>query len=690
MINQSLVTEDFKIEPIVIQPLERYTTHRRYPHLEGLGARLVLVEVPGLDPGESNKNRSDLAKLKGLATWLSEIWFAKGSLSPANIGGIVYLHDITLDRAAADIPKRYIPILGRLLPFEIPLTSVLLVTTKWRNLEPSVDGEAREKELDTEHWATLTRPKQRGREGLGATVMRFGANHTAETEGDDALTILHLALSHADRSAGAHFLERCRRLRSTIDRRTVRNADFTRKLRQELDASIRILDLLSSPEKNASALGGRTDLAQSLKESVEDLERLTSQLTTIDTVYIFALEVYTTFKTISNRLNFYTRSNVKEGVRTAYSDVRKVYGNSPKCSRPKRNTCLPVYIILLSGSLLPRTMARYPNPGPPSDSRLSDAKDTDIVIPVIGDTGAGKSYFINQVLRSLGQKDQAAVGESLSACTQGIDPIVIEGQTRQYTCLRDRRIILVDCPGFDTDMDTSADFQILKRLATWLKQSYPKGTVLGGIVYMHDISVTRSQPDGFQKKLAWLNQLYDDKVPFSAVVFVTSKWGREEEETCVKREQEYQDVHWKNVLNPAREGEKGARVMRLKASSKTEPKPEEESAWEVITSILKEMENRAVKGLLTEVRRIERSSIRGQDAKAAAELRTALERMKQAEDRLTVLKEGADQDGESDAERRKELGEAEENVQALSQRIQKLAYSLLGQLSRLSRWLFSS
>lgn len=73
--NKTLATQNgFKIEPIVIHPLERYSIHRLYPHLEGLGSRVVIVETPGFDPGEPDKNRSDLAKLKSIATWLSETW----------------------------------------------------------------------------------------------------------------------------------------------------------------------------------------------------------------------------------------------------------------------------------------------------------------------------------------------------------------------------------------------------------------------------------------------------------------------------------------------------------------------------------------------------------------------------------------------------------------------------------------
>ena len=76
-VNQALATQSgFKFEPVVIHPLERYTIATRYPHIEGLGTRIVIVETPGFDQGEIARNCTDLDKLKGLASWLSETWSA--------------------------------------------------------------------------------------------------------------------------------------------------------------------------------------------------------------------------------------------------------------------------------------------------------------------------------------------------------------------------------------------------------------------------------------------------------------------------------------------------------------------------------------------------------------------------------------------------------------------------------------
>ncbi|TEB26433.1 hypothetical protein FA13DRAFT_1816886 [Coprinellus micaceus] len=258
-VNQTLATQrDFKIEPIVIHPIERYMTIARlYPHLESLGTRIIVVETPGLDPGETAKGYTDLDKLKGLASWfLKNGQFPKGTFSQANVGGIIYLHDISLDRGSKEVPKRYFNLMNQLLGFDIPLASVMLVTTKWKNVEPD-DGEKRESELNREHWNTLTTPagEQGGRD------VNFG-----------------------DR------------------RETIRDPDFTRQLTLQLKKSTRISRLLLGMEEGGTNWEVQSDPAQHLKESVEDLSRLMSQLTTRDAMRLFALEVSSTFKMIYNRM----------------------------------------------------------------------------------------------------------------------------------------------------------------------------------------------------------------------------------------------------------------------------------------------------------------------------------------------------------------------------------------------------
>ncbi|KAJ2932710.1 hypothetical protein H1R20_g4379, partial [Candolleomyces eurysporus] len=104
-----------------------------------------------------------------------------------------------------------------------------------------------------------------------------------------------------------------------------------------------------------------------------------------------------------------------------------------------------------------------------ADTALTDARETDIVIPIMGATGAGKSSFINALLDYFGIVKRFEVGSALASCTSDLESVVIEGQTNNWKRIRGHRIVIVDTPGFD---DTYAgDFEILQRIARWLEES---------------------------------------------------------------------------------------------------------------------------------------------------------------------------------------------------------------------------
>ena len=69
------------------------------------------------------------------------------------------------------------------------------------------------------------------------------------------------------------------------------------------------------------------------------------------------------------------------------------------------------------------------------------------------------------MLNKLAGKEVVMVGLGLESCSTEIKPVIIQHPTEE-----NRRIILVDTPGFDdTNVD---DVEILKSIADWLAQSY--------------------------------------------------------------------------------------------------------------------------------------------------------------------------------------------------------------------------
>ncbi|KAF6749527.1 P-loop containing nucleoside triphosphate hydrolase protein [Ephemerocybe angulata] len=277
-------------------------------------------------------------------------------------------------------------------------------------------------------------------------------------------------------------------------------------------------------------------------------------------------------------------------------------------------------------------------------------KGRDIIIPVMGATGAGKSYLINTLLRATGNKEVAIVGRELSSCTVDLLPVRIKGLASRYDALENGDVIIVDTPGFD---DTKAsDFEILKRIAEWLKQSCKGGAVLGGVIYVHDISQDRFSGTA-RKNLEMFNHLCGDAA-LHKVMLVTSKWGRQGGRDFGARENELQAKHWRSMLG----GQGKARTMRLDSRN------EGESAVRIVDSILGHV---ALSSLLTDVLQIQNELVNRkkflQQTQAAKALRAQLEEMIQAQTEML----------RNDAKAAEGDKEAEAQVLAEERRLQDLA-----------------
>ncbi|KAF5325901.1 hypothetical protein D9611_000785 [Ephemerocybe angulata] len=309
-------------------------------------------------------------------------------------------------------------------------------------------------------------------------------------------------------------------------------------------------------------------------------------------------------------------------------------------------------------------MASSPQPPQPTKVR-------DIIIPVMGATGAGKSYLINALLRARGNKQLATVGCELASCTVNLQAFRIEGLTSKYGALENGDVIIVDTPGFD---DTFAsDFEILKRIADWLKSSCEDGAILGGVIYLHDISQDRFSGTA-RKNLEMFNHLCGDAA-LHKVVLVTSKWGREGGRDFGAREKELQERHWRSML----EGQGKARTMRL------DHRNEGESAVRIVDSILRRA---AGSSLLDEVLQIQKELVNRKkflpQTQAAKALRRQLEEMIQAQTEMLKIEARA-AEGDKDAEA--QVRAEEEKLRRLTGDVKSLKLSVPQLLrSLLRRW----
>ncbi|KAG5651161.1 hypothetical protein H0H81_009653 [Sphagnurus paluster] len=95
----------------------------------------------------------------------------------------------------------------------------------------------------------------------------------------------------------------------------------------------------------------------------------------------------------------------------------------------------------------------------PTDRLMPDPRETEIMGPI----GVGKSSFVNALLGE-DSENKAKVGHELQSETAHLQQYVVP-----YPGLPDRRVIVVDTPGFDDT--TEDDREILGRIAVWLADS---------------------------------------------------------------------------------------------------------------------------------------------------------------------------------------------------------------------------
>ncbi|KAF8056272.1 P-loop containing nucleoside triphosphate hydrolase protein [Lyophyllum atratum] len=172
---------------------------------------------------------------------------------------------------------------------------------------------------------------------------------------------------------------------------------------------------------------------------------------------------------------------------------------------------------------------------------MQDGGGKDIVIIVMGPPGAGKSTFINAALG----KPRMSVGHKMASCTTEPESAVIETTKSPYPALKGHRVVIVDTPGFDND-SSEEDERILQRISAWLTKSYHRNAVLGGVIYLHDIS--RDQFDGTARmNLEMLNHLCGDAA-LSKVVLGTTKWGNVTDERGRRHEDDLKNTHWKHLI----------------------------------------------------------------------------------------------------------------------------------------------
>lgn len=260
------------------------------------------------------------------------------------------------------------------------------------------------------------------------------------------------------------------------------------------------------------------------------------------------------------------------------------------------------------------------NTGAPSFT----SNDDDIIILVVGPTGAGKSTFI----RTYTGNESIAIGSTTESCTTKVTPYEAIIPDEYATKLAGRRLILVDTPGFD---DTHlSDVEVLERVAGWLEKSYKEREYIAGIIYVHDITLNRMYGSS-KLNLKMFSELCGND-SFNRVAIMTTRWQDVTNRGDLEnREDEMKRNWWKGLLDG------GAHVMRAESNTR-------ETATAIIERCLRDFEHkqRAHNGLQIQKEMVDLSrSI--PETKAGRELKSNLDEVAKVLERRTTSNLGEEE-----------------------------------------------
>lgn len=205
--------------------------------------------------------------------------------------------------------------------------------------------------------------------------------------------------------------------------------------------------------------------------------------------------------------------------------------------------------------------------------------------------------------------------------------------------------------------------------------SYRKKMVIGGVIYLHDISNDRFSGTA-RKNLDIFHKLCGQEA-FHKVTFVTSKWGRAFGRDFGKRETELKDSFWKSMVDS------GAGVQRLDDGK------EGASAWEAVLSMLDKLDSEpsAAKKTKLDGLEIQKEIVKlhkdACDTGAGVELRKQLQRVLDEQQQIKALESDV---AAGDHEAKARIQEREDKIQQIVQQIDGMKVSLP---RRISGWVKS-
>ncbi|KAK5947350.1 hypothetical protein PMZ80_001500 [Knufia obscura] len=155
------------------------------------------------------------------------------------------------------------------------------------------------------------------------------------------------------------------------------------------------------------------------------------------------------------------------------------------------------------------------------------------MVLVLGETGAGKSFFI----RKLTSNSEVKVGHALESCTQRSQPWEAD--------IGGTQLLLIDTPGFDDTVRSDGD--VVLEIASSLSFQATLGMRLLGIIYLHDITVPRMR--GSLKRELEMLRLIVGPENYRNVLLVTTKWGdKSRRREYENRQFQLEENYWEDLM----------------------------------------------------------------------------------------------------------------------------------------------